>query len=81
MDDETKARAAAVSDRPEPAAPPEAPKLIKIVKAERISIGMRVSIVLRGDKNELPILPTIFEIKDIHKNGRVVLKPVRRKSA
>lgn len=80
MEDETKT-GAAVSDRPDQAAPPEPPKQLKIVQAERISTGMIVRVCFSPDKNELAILPTIFEIKDIHRNGRVVLKPVRRKNA
>lgn len=73
---------AAVSTRPEQAAPASSPapaQEIKIVQAERVSIGMIVRVCFSQAKNEFAILPTLFKIKDIHKNGRVVLKPVRRR--
>jgi hypothetical protein len=83
MEDETKA-GAAVTQRPEQAAPASPPALsqeLKIVQAERISTGMIVRVCFNLAKNEFAILPTLFKIKDIHRNGRVVLKPVRRKNA
>ena len=73
---------AAVSTRPEQAAPASSPapsREIKIVQAERISAGMIVRVCFTTSKNEFAILPTLFKIKDIKKNGRVTLKPKRRR--
>ena len=68
-------------EQPAPAATPAPAQELKIVQAERISAGMIVRVCFSPAKNEFAILPTLFRIKDIHKNGRVVLKPVRRKNA